>query len=265
MVTNSVKHDGPDDVYLVIWNSVYKLPNKCIIYNFDPFCENVLNLFTQLLQRSPNSEILAFVDYCDGGNRDIITNMDFNYELMPYGYSEYHVEQYDKYLRGQKQNHHKSIDLLFYGNMSVRRNQIAEKINNLCRRKNYRFVIRNNNLYDEDEKASIIERSKIVLSFASSDAKSLRTNDLCRLSPLICNKAFIITEFIGDNLVEPTISEYVVYTSSIDEMLQKIEYYLDREHTEERLEMAKIAKERFYQDFNLERDLMKIIKKYYEQ
>ena len=52
LVINSVKHDGPDDVYLVIWNSVYKLPDECIIYNLDPIIICLLTIHTYLHLRN---------------------------------------------------------------------------------------------------------------------------------------------------------------------------------------------------------------------
>lgn len=247
IIKHSIDIEEKDtDLWLCIWNDLERLPKRCIIYNMDPMVDGVLNSFTNLVNVS-QSNIILFVDYCYSDNINKLKGFCFNYTVVPYGYSSF----YEKYSLSSK----KDIDILFYGNISSRRENIFNKINDL----GYNFIVLSN-VFDENIKAELISRSKIILSVSNSDAKIIGTNDLARISPIIINKGFVITEYIGDKTVETKLSLYINYNSSVDELLNSIKYFMV--HDEERDKLTENAYKKFKEDFNFEEAIITIINKY---
>ena len=239
-----------DDLWFIIWNNAQKLPKKCIIYNLDPTVDVLSKQLQNLINNSPNSHILEIVNYCYGKTMDHLNKLSYPCSVMPYGYSSFHkLPIIDK-----------DIDILFYGNISPRRAAILDKVKELCRERQYSIVCRNVDLYDQFEKSQMIARSRMVISFASEDAKLCETNDLARSSQVISSGNFIITEFIGDRVVEGKMNEYIPHFSTTEELLQLIEYYLD--NPQKRLEKIDQAGIQFKEDFNLEHDFVSLITKY---
>ena len=238
-----------DDLWFVIWNKAHVLPKRCIIYNLDPTVEVVSKQMQGLIARSPDSEIVEIVNYCYGKTVEYLNKLPYPCSVMPYGYSKYH----------QTPDLDKDIDVLFYGNVSPRRRIILHAVNELCSRNGYKFVCRYNNLYNQNEKLQLIARSRIVVSFASEDAKQCETNDLARSSQVISSGNFIITEFIGDKVVEGKMKEYVPHFSTTDELLQLVEFYL--ENPQKRLDKIGQANQ-FKNDFDLESMFIDLVSKY---
>jgi hypothetical protein len=80
----------------------------------------------------------------------------------------------------------KDIDVLFYGIVNERRNKILQKIPNVT-------IIQG--VYEDIWK--YVRRSKIVLSIHKYDNSN---NDLTRVAPLLCNRAFVIAEKTNDEI-----------------------------------------------------------------
>jgi hypothetical protein len=248
------KKDSGKHLWIVIWNQLEVLPRKCIIYNMDPMVSHIESGLKSLIYRSPRSKIIKLVDYCYGLNQTKLTDIKIPYSVLTYGYSPYH-----KFLKSSilKSDVKQDIDILFYGNVSERRIPMIMELANLCKQKNYKFMVRNYNLFDESEKVITIARAKIVVSFASNDTKLFHGNDLARSSQVISSGGFVITEYIGDETVESKMSEYVPHYKTVDELVSKVDYYL--QNPDERDKLIALASEKFPQQFNLEKDLISLI------
>lgn len=233
-----------EDVWFCIWNGQSSLPTyNCIIYNMDPMTTNIQSEFNRLLSVSKPQNLLI-IDYSYGNNIN---------RVIPYGYSSFHEMLYSHtYGNGDK-----DIDILFYGYVGSRRVGIIQEVKQFCNMKNYNFVCRNNDLYDEHEKARLVARSKIVLSIPSTDALKHKTNDLARISYLVSNKAFIITEYIGDDEVEHKLDKYICYCNNISEIFDKIDYYLHNDDI--RMLKSYKAYTSFKTDFPFETDILSVI------
>ena len=147
-----------------------------------------------------------------------------NYFILPIGYCKLHETIYNNILPSVN----KDIDILFYGAITERRKNILTDITKFSNENNINFVIRNNDLYDYNEKSKILSRSKIVITIASRDPEILKTNDMFRLSFLLSNKIFFIAEKIGDNIIENDVfGDYIDYYKTVEELKNKIIYYLN--------------------------------------
>ena len=142
--------DTGEDLWFVIWNWIQVLPKKCIIYNFDPMVPHIDKGIHDLVTRSPHSKVLKFADYCYGLNQAKIADLNFDNTFLIYGHSVYHNYILDRLVPFHN-NITKDIDILWYGNISERRVPILKAVDELARRKGYKFMLRNNNLFDERE------------------------------------------------------------------------------------------------------------------
>ena len=110
------------------------------------------------------------------------------------------------------------------------------------------------------EKLATICRAKIILSMASADTKLFHGNDMARLSQPLSTGEFVISEYVGDEKTEGTLSKYVPFYSTIEEMVEKLDFYLT--HPEERQKSLDLIKENFHKDFNLEESLLELVRPY---
>lgn len=217
MLTFQLENDN--EIWLGIFNDG-KVPNKYIMINTEP-----INLdHWQNILKNAIENALFIIDY-SYGNENIYKNMNINnYFILPIGYCDLHEFIYNN----SNLSTDKDIDILFYGSLTERRKNILEVIQKFANKNNINLVIRNNNLYDYNEKSSILSRTKIVITIASREPEILKTNDMFRLSFLLSNKIFFITEKIGDNIVEDDIfGKYIEYYNTIEELKSKILYYLN--------------------------------------
>lgn len=230
-----------EDLWLICWPNIPILPKKCIIYNFDPVVKNVTNQIEALLKNNPDSKV-KILDYCySNKNYLYFKSLNLDYKIIPYGISQYHMKN---------KSNDKDIDILFYGGINARRNDILKKLKN-----KYNIHIRINDLYDENEKAELISRSKIILSIASNDALSCTTNDLARLSFVVSNKGFILAEKIGDKMIE-NISGINYF--HIDELEKYIDYFLN--NLTERQKNIQLVYNNFKKFINFDNDILYFIK-----
>jgi spore maturation protein CgeB len=250
---NQTNDDG-EDLWIVIWNGLRVLPKRCIIYNMDPMVPHIESEFKSLINRSTESNILRLVDYCHGLNPTKWTNLPYPQSVLVYGFSPYH-----SYLKSHfvDPNQKQDIDILFYGNVTGRRIPIIIELNKLAQARNYVVMIRHYDLFDEIEKIRTIARAKVVVSFGSADTIAFHGNDLARSAQVISSGGFIITEYLGDSVVEPTMESYVPHYRTTEQFIELVDYYL--KNPEKRREMQDLASQRFCIDFNLEKDLLNLV------
>lgn len=232
-----------DDLWFIIWNGFTKLPKKSILYNMDPMVDTIFN---ELQNLTDNYKPLCILNYCYGKTFEKIKTLGLPCDVLPYGYSDYY----------KNLNLEKTTDVLFFGNIQHRRYEILKRVDELCQNKNYNFKIFNNNLYGEQKHIEIC-KSKIVISIASFDANLFQTNDLARSSQILSSNNFLITEYIGDNVVESKMTKYCPHFKTVDELLNYIDFYMQNDNA--RQEMIKLAQIEFPHDFNFEKELLKVI------
>jgi glycosyltransferase involved in cell wall biosynthesis len=234
--------ENDNELWIGIFNNG-ETPNKYIMINTEPlnveYWENMLNNVIK--------NALFIIDY-SYGNENVYKNFNIsNYFILPIGYCELHEKIYNNILSYVD----KDIDILFYGAITERRKNILTDITKFSNENNINFIIRNNDLYDYNEKSKILSRSKIVITIASRDPEILKTNDMFRLSFLLSNKIFFITEKIGDNIIENDIfGDYIDYYTTVDELKNKIIYYLN--NPEERDNKANKLYEFSKNNYNIE-------------
>jgi Glycosyl transferases group 1 len=261
-IQSEIRHEYDSSVpefsiWFCLWNGFEEdciLPPDCIIYNFEPFIETTKLMYLSLIKKS---QIRTFINYSyQDETEDSVSLMVDDYRVIPYGYSSYNEYIYNNSLNGKKLE--KSIDILFYGESldKCRLNTWKYLVDwAISKNYNYQWLIR---LYDDKKKSEMVASCKVYLSIAGKNGKNAKTNDLSRLSFLICNKIFIIAEKIGDKTVEDKLEKYIEFFDNTESMLKKLEYYLA--HEEERQRKAEIAYEKFKEDFPLEKDFLELIK-----
>jgi hypothetical protein len=210
-----------DEIWFGIFNDG-KTPKKYIMLNTEPLN---LDYWNNILKNSIQNA-LFIIDY-SYGNENIYKSMNINnYFILPIGYCELHEIIYNN----SNLSTNKDIDILFYGALTERRKNILDDVKKFTDENNIKLIIRNNNLYDYNEKSNILSRTKIVITIASREPEILKTNDMFRLSFLLSNKIFFITEKIGDKTIEEDIfGNYIEYYTNIKELENKILYYLNNE------------------------------------
>lgn len=128
-------------------------------------------------------------------------------------------------------NMHKSIDILFFGSISERRDKILQT---LGLRKKIRIVVRNNDLWGI-ERDNLIAKSKIILNIQCFEGGIL---EIPRINYLLHRKAFIVSE-AG---CEPDIItdwHNLLVLVNYKELINTCLYYL--KNTSERIRMANIG------------------------
>jgi len=250
-----------EDEIFVFWNNI-SLPQskikRLIIYNLDtPFIENVrreLNAFILNAKNLTNNILIANFS-SNNYDKDFFEKYEnINYTILRYGYSDFHEKIYS--MRKSEENI-KDIDVLFFGAGTPYRNNKLKIIRDYCNLNNFNFV-HVSNIYNEIEKADLVSRSKIILSIPSSEyVKIAGTNDLCRLSFLISNKAFILFEKLsGDTEVE--LENYgLVCCDNTEDLCEKIKYYISTSDEEKELMVNKLYKN-FSENYNFEEAVCKI-------
>ena len=99
----------------------------------------------------------------------------------------------------------KDIDVLFYGSLNPKRKKIIEQLS----KENINLVIQNNNCW-EQELDNLIFRSKIILNIHFYENPSL---EMHRLSYLLTNQSFIISELTDEKLLIDQLSPGIIFSS----------------------------------------------------
>lgn len=138
----------------------------------------------------------------------------------------------------------KDIDVLFMGSISNRRKELLEKLRTIDGAK---IMIADGGLWG-DERLELMKRSKIVINIHYYGQDSLL--EMARLSVLLANRSFIISETGGDARMDKRLEKGVVF-GKYDDLLNLCKKYLKPEMATKRVLVAregyKIFKEKAYQ------------------
>lgn len=237
-----------DDTWIVWYPNLNKMPKNCVLYNMDPMTDTITSQMDKIIRDNPDTKF-TFWDFCYSElTHQYYTSRKYKYKILLYGISRFQI-YYPDINKGKQ-----DIDILFYGGLNEKRIHILKDLENHCKEKNYKMVLRINDLYDEKEKAELIRRSKVVLSIPSEPAQYGKINDLARLSFIVANKGFIIGEKGGDYLLQSTSGiKYI----ELDKLKDTIDYYIKNDT--ERYENIKSVYNDFIDYFNLDKDLIELI------
>lgn len=180
------------------------LNNKnVIIYGTEPYCcKKRLNDSKDFL--NSNYKIWEYSKY----NINMYQN---NPKFVPFGY----YSSYENNINNQK-----TIDILFYGDLTKRRKKIRDKlVKKGCK------VVFSNKLYDKKKRDIYISKSKIVLDIFRDN--NFTCNNFYRLSYLLANKAFIISEY---NDEYKQLKDYIIL-ANYDQIAEKCLEYLNKDNS----------------------------------
>jgi len=248
--------DTPENLWVILWNGVPIFPKNCIIFNFD--CMSITanyDQFVSQLDNSPDTQIRAFVDFSGTTNPAIMTSLisansakfpGENYQVVPYGCTMYNNFLWNSFVPNPLPE--KDIDVLYYGSNAGRRADIINVVSEYCLSIGKVFYYLSTDPLDEKTKCEYVVRSRIVLSIVGDDDLTYQMNDLLKVSYLICNKIVCIAEFTGDP-IETTLSSYTTYTNTIDNMNERINYFLLTATETEINDYVNNAYEHFHVDF----------------
>lgn len=136
----------------------------------------------------------------------------------------------------QKPTDEKKYDILFYGSSNPRRSRIIRNL----RHAGFRVYYGEFSCWDEDRNR-LISDSKIVLNLHYYPKPILETT---RISFLVANSAFVISEPSLDPILDKEYHNYAVF-SETDQLIETCRYYL--ENTEARERFARQAHLKFIQ------------------
>lgn len=209
LITNISKDLLNSDLYIILGinNSLVKLPSKYIAYQFEQ-TGNEKSWFTSTYINKLRGAIEIW-DYSIKNMQNCKQYNLQNIEYVPLGYSD----RLDKKII----NVDKEYDVLFYGSSCLRRDKLMDKLKNLGIKTYYSTY----KLWSE-ERDLLISKSKIVLNIHFYENPILETS---RLSYLINNKSFVISERSLDPILDHQYKNYLVF-SDYDEIPDKCLYYL---------------------------------------
>lgn len=233
-----------DDIIIIIGIQFFKLVPELnnflknyrkIVYSTEPLCcknrlKDTVNYFENIHDK--NTIIWEYSKY----NIEYLKRYDIKNYFIPFGY----YKMYENRIKKNK----KKIDFLFYGDLTKRRLFIKNELI----KKGY-SVLFSNKLYDPNKRDDKISRSRIVLDIFRTN--NFECNNLYRLSYLLANKVFIISEknncIIYKNLTKIIFVDY-------NELISTCEKYISLEESER----DKIANNA-YHEFLLTFDVNNII------
>ena len=195
-ITDTIDEDT-DELYIILGanNLVSKLPKNYIIYQFEQRHSEWFNKkYISILKKA------KFI-------------WDYSIENIKYIQEKYNIKNIDyiplKYSLAnnyyqKKKNIKKDIDILFLGSLNDRRKSILDKL-----KLKFNVYIGNLNLWDE-KRNEILFRSKIVLNINFYENGIL---ELARLSYLLSNRAFIISENGFNKELSKKMSDFMILTN----------------------------------------------------
>ena len=190
---------NPNAIYISysfkLYNYIHLLLNaKLIIINMDHYKHFNFSTILNLIN-TDNSNIVIF-DY----NPINIIGINNDYKFikiyyMPLVFDTILINYYNNFITNKINFNEKKIDILFYGSINERRNNI---LNILSKKYNVCIINSNNvNTIPDNELINYIENSKIVLNIYYYEHNKIF--DYYRNSFLLANNAFLVTEY-PDNI-----------------------------------------------------------------
>ena len=244
------------DLWFIIWFPFIKaIPPNSILYIMDPNSNFIIEGFNQIV-RNYRSNILHVLHYSDGISNHHVLQHQIPMTIMRYGWSEYY--QLEAKDNKQIPFQGRPIDILFFGSLTYRRKKFLKIVSDYCQENNYVLEIydgKENPLYN-DKKVEVIRNSKIVLGITSNMPDTMSTNDLARISQVICLGGFIITEKLAHSQTQDVLSQFIPHYQNETEMIQLIDYYLKN------IDQLKDLSARLKENYNLDQDFIKNISQF---
>jgi hypothetical protein len=202
-----------------------------VIYSTEPLCCNDRLKDTKYYFDNFYDDKTIIWEYSKF-NLDYLDKFNYRIKLVPFG-------MYNSYLN-RINNNKKKIDFLFYGDLTKRRLRIKNKLEE----KGYRVKF-TNKLYDINKRNDLISKSKIVLDIFRID--NFECNNLYRLSYLLSNKVFVISEKNNCHFYKEL--NYVVFSDYTD-LDNTCEKYIKLSNDERKL-LAEKSFIQFNEKFNM--------------
>ncbi len=174
------------------------LPPNYIIYQLEQICLKnnkwLTDKYIDLMRKAKS--------VWDYSRKNIFTLSQYGItaQYMPINYSKC-VKKIDNYVDS---NVEKDIDILFMGSINPRRLDILERL----KFKGYNVMMADGGVWGDD-RVQLLKRSKCVLNIHFYSEES--PLEMARLSVLLANKCFIISEFGGDNSLEKDLVKGVAF------------------------------------------------------
>jgi hypothetical protein len=138
----------------------------------------------------------------------------------------------------------KDVDILFIGSISPRRKELLERFKLL---NDIRVLIADGGLWG-DERTALLKRSKMIINIHFYGSESLL--EMARLSVLLANKCFIVSETGGDASMDKKLEKGVIF-GRYNELVSLCRKYLPAEMVAKRNSIARegfrLFSERQYQ------------------
>lgn len=239
-------NNDKNDLYIIlgIGNSLVRLPKKYIAYQFEQ-TGNEKSWFTE----SYINKLKGSIEIWDYSIKNIQNCKKYgitNVEYVPLGYSK----KVDRIPIVKT----KEYDVLFYGSSCPRRDKLMENMRSMGINVYYSTY----KLWGK-ERDMIIAKSRIVLNVHFYENPILET---ARISYLINNKVFVISERSQDPILDRQYNEYLVFCD-YSELIVKCLYYL--KHEDEMIEIVnkgynEFKKRQYYENMPI-KNIIKNIEK----
>lgn len=112
----------------------------------------------------------------------------------------------------------KTVDVIFIGSITPRRKIILDQLQNYCNVELANFT------YWGQDRASLISNAKIVINIHAFNQGLLET---ARLSYLLSNNSFVVTENGREKGLRSEYSQYAILTN-YDQLIDEVKYYLSQ-------------------------------------
>lgn len=149
----------------------------------------------------------------------------------------------------------KDIDFLFIGSLNQRRLDILETL----QKKNYKVMAADGSIWG-DERIDLLKRSKCLLNIHYYSEES--PLEMARVSLLLANRCFVISEIGGDNNLEKDLHKGIILCYYKD-IVKNCEKYISDTYIDKRISVANKGFDIFSkQTYNIPSSTLKLIKDY---
>lgn len=213
ILTSTVQEKNHLDLYIILGMNSFTskiVPHNYIVYQFEQTGNPDSTWFNKYYMNHLKNA-LAVWDYSSVNCQNLLNDGIKNIQYVPIEY----MTTMKKIT--QKPIHEKDIDIFFYGSINQRRLDIIQQLQNKGLNVVYRYNIWN------DERDELISRSKIILNMHYYQKGILET---ARLSYLLSNDCFVVSETSVDNHLDDYHKPYVAF-SNYDNLVQTCVKYIE--------------------------------------
>lgn len=238
-----------DIPHIVNRTSTKILPKYVILINLDPMeSKNKVNFMNQI-NSNKQTKILKILDYLENPTHEkFFTNFCKNYDVMYYGFSTYHQPPHYP--------PHKTIDVLCYCNVRLRRVKLIMDLESFCESNNLIFKCYDYTLFNEYHRKTIISQSNIIVTFNGNETTEMSNPDIIRISYLTCINAFVLAESCN-NIFEQKTKNYISYFNSFPQLKSLILHYIKNPSIRE--ESISKSIQNLKNDFNFDKNVTKLL------